>query len=200
MTAERVRLVAGDTAPNICLPSIDGSTFDTTSLEGHRFILSFYRFASCPFCNLRVHELVARGGELGDDFGLVAVFDSPIDNLKRHTEGHHAPFPILADETGTFYRRYGVERSVARPLKGMIVRAPTLLRAMGKGYLPTSLKGSLTTMPADFLIDERGVIDVAHYGTEDGDHLPFETVRAFSRGSGETDLVTRDRRPTAARG
>ena len=123
-----------------------------------------------------------------------------MEKRKRHTEGHHAPFPILADEAGTFYQRYRVERSVAGTLKGMIFRAPTLLRAMGKGYLPTSLEGSLTTMPADFLIDEQGVIEVAHYGTDDGDHLPLEAVRAFSQGSGEREAVTRDRRPTGARG
>lgn len=43
-----------------------------------------------------------------------------------------------------------------------------------------SLKGSLTTMPADFLVDENGVIRTAYYGKDEGDHLPFEQARAFS--------------------
>ena len=43
-------------------------------------------------------------------------------------------------------------------LKGMIIRMPTLVKAMLKGYLPTTIKGSLTTMPADFLVDKEGVI------------------------------------------
>jgi hypothetical protein len=51
---------------------------------------------------------------------------------------------------------------------------------MLKGYLPTTVKGSLTTMPADFLVDKEGVIQVAHYGNDEGDHLPFEQVKAFS--------------------
>ena len=38
----------------------------------------------------------------------------------------------------------------------------------------------MTTMPADLLVDENGVIQVAHYGRDEGDHLDFETVRAFS--------------------
>lgn len=48
--------------------------------------------------------------------------------------------------------------------------------------MPTSLKGSLTTMPADLLIDEAGVIPTAHYGKDESDHLAFKAVAAFSRG------------------
>ena len=179
--ATSTRLSPGDRARAVILPAIDGSTFDTTSLAGRRYLLSFFRFASCPFCNLRVHELVQRFGELGPAFTIVAVFDSPLDNLRRHAERHAAPFPILADVTGEAYRAYAIERSLGGMLKGMAVRAPTLLRAMSRGYLPTSLRGSLSTMPADFLVDEGGVIRTAHYGRDDGDHLPIDAVRAFSQ-------------------
>jgi peroxiredoxin len=175
------RLLPGDTAPALRLPAIDDGTFDLASLSGRRHLLAFFRFASCPFCNLRVHELVQRFGELGPGFAVVAVFDSPLDNLQRHAERHTAPFPILADETGDAYRAYAIERSVGGMLKGMALRAPTLIKAMSRGYLPTTLKGSLTTMPADFLIDEAGVIRTARYGSDEGDHLPFEAVLAFSQ-------------------
>lgn len=175
------RLSPGDTAPSFSLPALDGTSFDTATLRGRRHLLSFFRFASCPFCNLRVHELVQRFGELGAGFTIVAVFDSPLDNLQQHAERHAAPFPILADETGDAYRAYAIERSLAGMLKGMALRAPTLLRALSRGYVPTSLKGSLTTMPADFLIDEAGVVRTAHYGRDEGDHLSFAAVAAFAK-------------------
>ena len=164
----------------ITLPSIDGSTFDLSTLQGKRYMLSFFRFASCPFCNLRVHELVTRFNELGDDFTIVAIFDSPLDNLQEHAEGHQAPFPILADESNRYYREYGIEHSLAGVLKGMFLRMPTLIKGMAKGYLPTTIKGSMTTMPADFLVDEEGSIQFAHYGRDEGDHLPFAQVKAFA--------------------
>ena len=47
---------------------------------------------------------------------------------------------------------------------------------MGKGYLPTTIKGSMTTMPADFLIDKNGIIQKAYYGSDEGDHLPLEEI------------------------
>ncbi|MEW6590947.1 MAG: peroxiredoxin-like family protein [Pseudomonadota bacterium] len=171
----------GDKVGNIRLNAMDGSVFDLFSLRGRPYMLSFFRFASCPFCNLRMHELVSRFGELGERFTVVAVFDSPLDNLREHAERHHAPFPVLADERGIYYRQYGIERSVAGVMKGMILRMPTLLHALfGKGYVPLKIKGSMTTMPADFLVDERGVIQLAHYGKDEGDHLPFEAIKQFA--------------------
>ena len=175
-----MRRTPNEKATRIKLSAIDGSNFDTDSLGGKPFMLSFFRFASCPFCNLRVHELVKRFAELGDDFSIVAVFDSPLDNLIRHTEGHNAPFPILADNSNQYYKEYGIEHSLGGVFKGMFLRMPTLIKGMFKGYVPTTIKGSMTTMPADFLIDRNGIIQVAYYGSDEGDHLPFEQVKDFS--------------------
>ena len=175
-----MRLKSGVKAKNISFPAIDGSMFETESAKGKPIMLSLFRFASCPFCNLRVNELVRRFDEFGNDFTIIAVFDSPLDNLTRHAEGHKAPFPILADEDNKYYREYGIEHSVLGMLKGIFLRMPTLLKGMFKGYIPTTIKGSMTTMPADFLIDREGIIQVAYYGRDDGDHLPFDTVKEFS--------------------
>ena len=175
-----MRLTSGEKAKHIKLPAIDGSTFETESVKGKPFMLSFLRFASCPFCNLRVNELVRRFDEFGNDFTIIAVFDSPLDNLTRHAEGHKAPFPILADENNKYYREYGIEHSVLGMLKGMFFRMPTLLKGMFKGYIPTITKGSMTTMPADFLIDRESIIQIAYYGKDEGDHLSFDSVKEFS--------------------
>jgi len=63
-----------------------------------------------------------------------------------------------------------------------------VMKAMAKGYVPITIKGSMTTMPADFLIDEQGIIRIAHYGKDEGDHLPFEEVRAFSLAGAATNV------------
>ena len=191
MKENQTKLNVSDKALPITLPSIDGVIFDLSSMDGKRYMLSFFRFASCPFCNLRVHELVKRFGELGDDFGIVAIFDSPLDNLQVHAEGHHAPFSILADESNEYYRKYGIESSVKGVLEGMIFRMPTLIKGMLKGYIPIKIKGSLTTMPADFLIDENGVIQFAYYGKDEGDHIPFSQLKAFALSDNKERLFER---------
>lgn len=63
----------GDKVTNIVLPAIDGSEFNLNSLKGKRYMISFLRFASCPFCNLRVNQLVSGFSEFGKDFTIVAV-------------------------------------------------------------------------------------------------------------------------------
>ncbi len=152
-------------------------------LNGKRYMISFFRFASCPFCNLRVHELVTRFHEFGEGITIVLIFDSPLDNLQRHADKHKAPFPILADETNKYYKEYGVERSFVGMLKGLFGRLPTLLKGMFvKGYIPVVFKGSILTMPVDILVNENGVIETAYYGKDEGDHLPFEEIKAFSLG------------------
>jgi len=104
-----LRLKTGDKVKNIKLKAIDGSMFDLESIKGKPFMLSFLRFATCPFCNLRVNQLVKRFDEFGGDFTIVAIFDSPFENLVRHAKGHEAPFPILADENKKYYKEYDID-------------------------------------------------------------------------------------------
>ena len=176
----------GDRVSNIQLTALDGSPFDLDSTRGKRCLIAFFRFAGCPFCNLRVHDLVKKYPSFGPNFTIVAIFDSPLKDLQRHAAKHNAPFPVLADETKSYYQEYGIERSLWGTLKGAILRFPTVLYAVFvKGYIPTSFGGNIMTMPADFLVNEYGVIEVAHYGSDEGDHIPIELVTQFSHGSVE---------------
>lgn len=176
-----MRKKVGDRVVPFRLAALDGALFDLSSLEGRPYMLSFFRFASCPFCNLRMHDLVKRRGELGDAFTIVAVFDSSPENLREHAARHDAPFPVLADPAGTVYAQYGIEHSVVGMLKGMVLRMPTMLYAMfAKGYVPRKIGGSMTTLPADFLVDASGVIRLAYYGRDEGDHLSFAKVSEFA--------------------
>ena len=176
-----MKIQKGDKAISIQLPSIDGTTFDTTSLKGKPYMLCFFRFATCPFCNLRMHELVKRYDELEGKLNIVAIFDSPLQHLTRHASGHHAPFPILADATNKYYKKYHIKKSTIGMIKGMMLRLPTMIKGMLKGYipLPFAIKGSMITMPAEFLIDKDGLIQLAYYGKDEGDHLDFEIVKQF---------------------
>ena len=151
-------------------------------------MLSFLRFATCPFCNLRLHNLIQRFGELPDNFVIVAVFDSEIEHLRRSAESHESPFPILADGDGLAHRLYGIEHSVSGVFKGMFLRLPQLMKAMFfHGYWPFPIKGSVTTMPADFLVDPSGIIQTAYYGKDEGDHLPVNRLLEFARRYDQSD-------------
>lgn len=174
-------LTCGDRLPSFELPALDGSLWDSSELKGHPALVVFFRFASCPFCQLRLHQLTRIAGSLPENFRIVAIFDSDADNLRQYAGKHHAPFPVLADENAVLHRRVGVRYSWSGVLRGMLWRLPTLLYSMlVLRNLPTRINGQLNGMPMNFLIDEHGVIEVAYYGNDEGDHLAIDAIRAFA--------------------
>ena len=178
----------GDNIEHFILPTHEGEQFDSGSFAGRRALLAFMRFARCPFCNLRIHRLVELSPSLPEGFLIVAVFESSTEGLREAAARHHAPFPILADEKGEVHRRYGITQSFGGLMKGMIMRMPTLLKAIIiHRYWPFPISGSMTTMPADFLIDEKGIVRMAHYGRDEGDHLPLEEIVSFASTSPAED-------------
>jgi peroxiredoxin len=176
-----MRISAGQQIPQIELQGIDGKTFNSQSLKGRPYMLSFFRFATCPFCNMRIHQLTTQYKQFSNDFSIIAIFDSPLEHLTKYASKHQAPFPILADESNQYYKSFAIERSYLGILKGMFFRLPTLIQGMFKGYLPLVIKGNIATMPADFLIDADGIVQTAYYGTDEGDHLSIEKVIQFSQ-------------------
>jgi peroxiredoxin len=175
-----MKIKPGDYARDIRLPSTDGTYFVLNHLEGKPYMISFFRFAGCPMCNMRVHELTKRYDELGKDFTVVGIFNSSVGNLRRHMNKHHAPFPILADSDRTYYRVYGIEYSLAGVIGGVIKRWKTVTQAVSKGFVPLSTEGNKLIMPAEFLVDREGVIRTVYYGKDEGDHMPFETIKEFA--------------------
>ena len=173
-----MRELQGTIAPPISLPALDGSVFDTSTLAGRPFLVSFLRSPGCPLCNLR--ELARRFHEFGDDFAVVAIFGSPLRSLQRHESRYDVPFTILSDERRRYYREYGVENSLWGVIKGVLLRVPTLLRGLLLVPFPPPAAGSFTTMPADFLVDRSGVVRRAYYAADQGDHLPISEIARFS--------------------
>lgn len=139
------------------------------------------RFATCPFCNLRVHELVQNQNNLPEDFKIVIVFDATVKQTSVSAERHAASFSILADAEKEAHTLYNIEKSFIGVLWGMIFRMPTLLKSMFiHGHWPFPIQGNMLTMPADFLVDENGIIQVAYYAKDEGDHLPLDQINHFA--------------------
>ncbi len=178
-----MKLKKGDTVPHIELPDINGNAFQLSELQGKRLLLTFYRFASCPFCNLRLHQIANRYGELGE-MVHVAIFSGSVHQLNQHTSKHKDLFPILADEQEHYYRQITVERSWKGMLKGVFGRMPHLLKSMSMGHIPREFGHRMLLMPVDILVDEHGRIADIKYGTDEGDHIAMNDVLAFARASG----------------
>ncbi|MDO3385859.1 redoxin domain-containing protein [Gilvimarinus sp. SDUM040013] len=173
-------LETGDTAPTFVTQDIFDNTLSLDALKGQKVMLSFYRYASCPLCNLRIHELIDRWPQFEGKLCLIGVFQSPKQSMLRYVGKQDAPFALVADPAKQLYRNYGLEPRVGALLK-MLLKPQQVLRAFRQGFWPGKIDASLHTVPADFLIDENGRIHTAYYGKDIGDHLPLETVLNFIR-------------------
>lgn len=168
-----MRLKPGNPAPPFSVRDLDGNEVSLNPYTGKRLLLSFYRYASCPFCNLRVHELARRYADYrSGGLEALAVFQSPAATIRKYV-GRQAPsFAILPDPARQLYRLYGVESSWAGLLQPLVTRWPELIRALGRGFLPGSMQGEPHRLPADFLVGpDLRLLDV-YYGRDIGDHMP----------------------------
>lgn len=174
----------GDEAPDINLPAIDGTIFNMSDFKGKRVILTFFRFATCPFCNIRINKLIKRWNEFNNDTIMVGIFDANLPELKKSMLKHNPPFIIVADNTYQVFLKNDVKKSFFRVLFAPI-RAPlTTLQALINGYIPLTLSISkLSTLPVDVLIDENGIVTEAHYCKDTVDHLPIDKLIDFSNGN-----------------
>jgi thioredoxin-dependent peroxiredoxin len=172
-----MRLSTGQLAKDFRVNDIFGKPISLSQYAGKHVLLSFYKWASCPMCNLRVHRLSQQYAQLQQQgLEILAVFYSPAGMLREHMAQRSTPFPIIADPEMKLYREYGVEKSFFGMMKAGL-RMGDMLDIMKLGFLKTLPEGDLRILPADFLIAPDQRIKIAYYGSDIGDHLPIETIQ-----------------------
>lgn len=176
-----MKLQAGQQAVNFQVRDINGTPIDLADFSGKKLMISFYRYASCPLCNLRVHELIQHFPAFNaKGLAMLAFFQSPAEGIRDYVGKQNAPFPVIADPSHEIYQRYGVTPSWLGFGKAMAFKLPMAFQAVfGKGFLPGRMDGDKAMIPADFLITPEQTIHRAFYGSDIGDHLPIKEIQSF---------------------
>ena len=176
-----MKIKKDDLINELSLPSIDGSVFDLENIKGKKALISFYRYSSCPFCHLRMNEIINKTNEFGNNFVPIAIFDCDFDDLVKNSEKHDGNMTILCDDDRVYFDKFEVQNSFFRFLLGITIRVDRFLRAIAKGYNPASnMSGAFLGLPADILIDENGLVEKALYGAHTANHIPMQEVIEFS--------------------
>jgi thioredoxin-dependent peroxiredoxin len=156
---------------------------DTIRLEnykGKKVFLAFFRYASCPVCNFRMNEIIQNYNAIqAKGYEFIAVFESNNETLQQYLLETEVPFPIIGDPELILYKKYAVEKSFWRMVGSMFNKKTKSNLKEGKVLVKgKNLKrdGNMSRIPADFIIDENGIIIIAYYGTNIGDHLPLEQI------------------------
>lgn len=181
-----MKLFPGQPAPLFDAEDIHGQPVSLIAFRGKRVMLSFYRNSACALCNLQVHKVSARYPVYrARGLEVIAVFESPKEQVIRHVGRQSPPFPVIADPHARLYDLYGVERSekkvaAAVRLSGGGYLAPLIAQARSVGYELTEEPGAnFLRIPADFLIDEAGTIHAARYAERIGMHIPEGDIEGF---------------------
>lgn len=181
------RLRPGDLAPELSAIDIYGRDISLRALRGKPILLSFHRFAKCPFCNLRIHQVIGRYPAYSSaGLAVIAIFESSLENVRNGVGAQEPPFSLIADSERQFYTIFGIERSALGLAKGLINRMSDARESIAMGLVkPIQRDGTIFRLPADFLIAPDGKIHDAYYGNDIGDHLPFECIDEFLKIHGQ---------------
>ena len=172
-----MRLREVEFAPKFKTTDTQKRVFNLEDKREKVLLLAFFRYASCPLCNLRVHQLIQNQAILEQQIEIVLVFQSPIDKIEKYVGKQDVPYRIIADPKRKLYKLYGVENSWLGFFKAWTIKIPKVFSAViGHRYLPGSMEGEIHRIPADFMIDKNGTILNAYYGKDIGDHLPLKEI------------------------
>jgi len=177
----------GDIAPDFQLCDDEGKTYKLSSFRGRRVILSFQRYAACPICQFNIDRMKYQS-EMLDRAGIVtiSIFNSKPQHVTMFTAKIRGDSMIaLSDKKGSTYSSFQVKQG---SFWG-VLRSNLYLARNWKKYKPFAKyvvfkdTGANTTimkqLPADFMIDESGVIVDLFRARNVQDHISFERVEAF---------------------
>jgi thioredoxin-dependent peroxiredoxin len=177
-----MRLDVGSHAPVFTAQTLGGRLVDLAVLRGRTVLLKFYRFATCPVCNLHLHNFIKDYRHL-EALGLttVVLFHSPAAKVEA-SRREVAPFDLVPDPDKRIFREYGVETGWTGMFSPAVMR--DYMRALAAGFPAGMLTsdGGITGNPADFIVDADGRIAFAHYGRHYADSLGAAEIANIRRG------------------
>jgi len=181
------------TAPVFNLKDIYGRMTDLNKYIDKKVFIGFFRHAGCPFCNLRVHALTKVHEELKEKgMEMIFFFESKENVLLRSTfHKEVSPIPLISDPQKIWYNTYGLENSGYKSAISHITSfVQTAFKASSQGvpmHMMTDGE-SISTMPAEFLIDRGLVIKEVHYSERLNDRMNIDKIRAFAENNSALPL------------
>lgn len=169
-------LKVGDTAPDFQSTDLWGDKISVPDNDKWIY-LSFHRFAACPFCNLRTNELI-RHYKLFEKHNVevISIWPSDKDSLLRHAGSEKKPFPMLSDENKDIYKAYGVTESSYLGAIRLLFHPQLIVNAIKSTHNKIEVDADPKLMPASFVVDADGIIQLAYYGKHFGDHPKIESI------------------------
>ena len=175
-----MKLKTGQKAPKFIKEDIWGNEINLSELSSQKVLLTFFRYAECALCNLRISDIMGYQTQLQKQgIHFIAIFESPVDSLRKSVaDRHQFKFTIIADPERELYKLFKVKPSWLNLFRTMSFEAIKKVIAANKlGFKPGGkVEGAFNQIPADFLMNKSGIIEIAHYGNSVIDHLLLDEI------------------------
>jgi peroxiredoxin Q/BCP len=185
LQSNRITLSLNVTAPSFELKDVFGRLINLQNYKGKKVFIAFFRHAGCPFCNLRVHFLQKQYEELkAKNLEMIFFFESQ-ERVLLSSMFHKeiSPIPLIADPEKIWYQTYGIETSALKSTRSHLTSfIQTAIKAKMNGLPmhPMAANESISTIPAEFLLDESLIIRKIHYAKGLNDRMSMEHIYAFA--------------------
>ncbi len=171
-------LQVGQAAPKFALPNAHGQTVTLTDLlASGPVVVTFYRGAWCPFCNiaLRAYQgILPEIQSLGTSF--VAISPQTPDNSLTQTEKEHLGYEVLSDAGNAVARQFGIVYKLGDAMTQVSARfGLDLSKVNGDDSRELPLPGT-------FIIDQSGTIRFAQVFTDHAQRTEPSAILEILRG------------------
>ena len=172
-------------APIFSLTDIYGRLIDLNEYKDKKIFIGFFRHAGCPFCNIRVHALTKIHQELKTKgLEMIFFFESKANVLLRSTFHQEiSPIPLISDPEKKWYAAYGLESSGYKSAISHIstfVQTAFKAKSLGVPVHAMADGESISTMPAEFLVDKGLIVRAVHYSERLNDRMDIQKLRDFA--------------------
>ncbi len=172
-----MRLIAPFQAIDFEAYDINGDHFRLSEEKNKVTVLSFFRDASCPFCNVRIYEYTKKHEEWAElGIEVIAIFTSSPDKVKKFVAKNPRPFKTFGDPDLQIYEKYLVEKSFAKFLLGVVSNIPRFIKGWLVGGRFNPINRHINLVPADFIITPKGKVIDAWYGRDVSEHIPMQRI------------------------
>ena len=179
-------LKAGDRAPDFMLPDVHGNKVRlSVLLEQGPVVLSFYRGAWCPYCNLELRALQRALPELNSlGASLIAISPQSPDESLSTSEKNQLEFAVLSDADSRTAKAFGIAFDLAEELR-------PIYRRFGHA-LPdkNGVDSWVLPIPATFIIAQDGIVALAFVDVDYRHRLdPAEILTALQTLSAQRGIA-----------
>ncbi|MFG2523531.1 peroxiredoxin-like family protein [Streptomyces sp. NPDC048527] len=147
-------LATGAQAPDFTLPTATGATSTLSELLTHGpVVLTFYRGAWCPYCNIALRSLQQHHDAITERGAqLIAVSPQIPDESLSLAEKHALTFDVLSDIGSAIAKSYGLAFDLPDDLAAVYDKLGFDLQHVNGGHART------LPLPATYVIDRTGTI------------------------------------------